>query len=186
MMTWMELSDQYVKWWQGATSRYLDLFQDQPYFLETWGQLLDQSLQFKKMADQMVDEMWHQSRLPSREDVVRLHERLNHLDSRLIELQDFDWSKKVGTGILEKGKVASTDDLKSLQKSLKQIEKRIAGASEADLVKEGVTHLEAKLARLTEELDHLKEAVAQFGSKLERLTTAITLQLRLSQPPPSD
>ena len=52
-MTWMELSDQYVKSWQDAASRYLSLFQDQPYFLESWGQLLDQSLQFKKMADQM-------------------------------------------------------------------------------------------------------------------------------------
>jgi hypothetical protein len=176
MMTWMELSDQYIKWWQDAASRYLNLFQDQPYFLESWGQFLDQSLQFKKMADQMVDEMWHQARLPSREDVVGLHEQLNHLDSRLAEFQDCDWTKKVGTGILEKGKVASSADLKSLQKSLKQIERRIAGASEADLVKEGVAHLEAKLAGLTEELEHLKETVVQFGSKLERLATAVTLQ----------
>ena len=186
MMTLMELSDQYVKWWQDVTSGYLSLFQDQPVFLESWGQLLDQSLQFKKMADQMVDEMWHQSRLPSREDVVRLHERLNHLDSSLIEFQDCDWIQKVGTGILEKVKVASTVDLKSLQKSLKQIEKRIAGASESAQIKEGVANLEAKLAGLTEELEHLKETVAQFGSKLERLATAITLQSTIFHPPSSD
>lgn len=170
MMTWSELSEQYFQWWQDASTPYLDLCKVQPNFLQGWGGLLDQSLQFKKMADQVMDEMWHNFRLPSREEVTQLHERLNRLESLLVELQQRDWAEEVDSRIMKKGKVASPGDLKSLQKSLNELEKRIAEASELGLVKRSVTQVGTKLDTLAEEAERIKKMLAQSGSKLDALS----------------
>jgi len=170
MMTWTKLSDQYFQWWQEASTRYVDSFKEQPSFLRGWGGFLDQSLQFKKMADQVMDEMWHNFRLPSREEVTQLHERLNRLESLLMELQQRDWAAEVDSRIMKKGKVASPGDLKSLQKNLNELEKRIAEASELGLVKRSVTQVGAKLDTLAEEAERIKEMLAQSGSKLDALS----------------
>jgi len=172
MMTWMKLSDPYFQWWQQAATRYLDMFKEQPYFLNDWGGLIDPSMQFNKMADQVMDEMWRHFRLPSRKEVTRLYERINHLESLLVELQKRDWAEEVDARILKKGTVASPEDLKSLEKILNELEKRIAGASELDLVKEAVTQMEAKLDNLTDEAERIKEILVQTGSKLDALPVA--------------
>jgi polyhydroxyalkanoate synthesis regulator phasin len=122
------------------------------------------------MAEQAMDEMWHSFRLPSRKEVARLHERINHLESLLAELQERDWAEEVDARILKKGKVASAGDLKSLAKSLDELEKRIAEASELGLVKEAVTQMGAKLDSLTEEAERIKEMLAQSGCKLDSLS----------------
>jgi polyhydroxyalkanoate synthesis regulator phasin len=172
MLNWMKLSDQYFQWWQEASSRCVDSFKKQPSFLKGWGGFLDQSLQFKQMADQAMDEMWHNFRLPSRKEVGRLHERINHLESLLAELRERDWAEELDDRILKKGKVASPEDLKSLEKTWKELEKHIAGAAELGLVKEAVTQMEAKLDSLTEEAERIKEMLAQSGSKLDALSAA--------------
>jgi hypothetical protein len=84
----MEAVDRYFQWWHLTAARYLDTYRQHPLFLKSWGSFLEPSLQFKKMADQAVDEMWRQFRLPGREDITRLQERLNFLESRLAELQE--------------------------------------------------------------------------------------------------
>jgi len=172
MMTWMKLSDPYFQWWQQASTRCLDMFKEQPYFFMDWGGLIDQSMQFDKMADQVMDEMWRHFRLPSRKEVTRLHERVNHLESLLVELQKRDWAEEVDSRILKKGTVASPEDLKSLEKTLNELVKRIAGASELGLVKEAVTQMEAKLDSLTDEAERIKEILAQTGSKQDALPSS--------------
>lgn len=170
MMTLMEASDRYFQWWQAAATRYLEVFKEQPLFLKGSGEFLEQSLQFKKMADQAMDEMLHQFRLPSREDVTRLHERLNLMESRLVEIQERDWAKEVATGILQQGNVISRDDLKPLQKALKEMEKRMAGASELDPIKGAMAQVEAKLVSMADEVERLKKMMVQFGPKLDALS----------------
>lgn len=169
MMTWIELSDRYFQWWQSSVTRYLDMFKQEPFFLRGLGLSLERSLEFKKFADQMMDEMWYNFRLPSREDVTRLGERINLLESRLVQLQERDWAEEVVTGIVKEGKVPSRDDLKPLRKTLNKIEKGMAGASELDTVKETVAQVEAKVGNLAEELARIKEAVAQVDPKLGAL-----------------
>ena len=170
MMTWTELSNQYFKWWQDAATQCYDMLGEQTSYLEGWGSLWDQSLHFKKMADQAVDEVWRNFRLPSREDVTRLHERLNLLESHLLELKEQNLAEEVGTRVLKKGQVASSEDLKPLRKSLDDMEKRVAGASELNRVAAGVADMEVKLNSLAGELEQVKELVTRSTSKLETLS----------------
>ena len=167
MMTWSKLADQYFKWWQDAASPYLALCKEQPYSLKNWGGVVEQSLQFKKMADQLMDETWRHFRLPCREEVTGLHDRLNHLESLLLDLKERDLAEEVDARILKRGRVASPEDLKSLEKTLNELEDRIADASELGRVKEAVTHLGAKLDSLTEQTQRIREMLAQSGSKLD-------------------
>jgi hypothetical protein len=141
------------------------MFKEQQCFLTGWGDLADQSLQFRRMADQAVDEMWRNVRLPSRQNVTKLNERLNHLESLLVELKERDWAQDVGTRVLKEGVIASSEDLKSLRQSLASMEKRVVGGPELDLVREGVAQVEAKLDRLTDEVEQLREMVGQSSSK---------------------
>src|SRR3974390_232150 len=115
MMIWTELSDQYFQWWQAATTRYLELFKQEPVFLRGFGFTMERSLQFKKLTDQMMDEVWRNLRLPPLEEITRLQERLNFLESRLVALQERDWSEEVRAK-LEKRELATREDLKPLKK----------------------------------------------------------------------
>jgi len=165
MITWMELSDQYFQWWQDAAATYVDLFKDQPVLLKAWGGFLDQSLQMKKITDQVLDESWRAARLASREEIIRLHERLNVLESHLVELKERDWAEEVDRRIT--GKVAAPEDLKPLRKMLDAMEIQIAEASAGEGVREGVAPLEAKLAELLGELEEIKEVVHRYSSYLD-------------------
>lgn len=165
MMTWMELSDQYFKWWQDAASCYVDLFKDQPFLLRAWGGFLDQSLQVKKITDQVLNEFWRSFRLASREEIIRLHERLNVVESHLVELKERDWAEDVENRIV--GKVVSPDDLKPVRRTLEGMEKRMAGAAAVERVGEGMAHLEAELGKLLGEVEQIKEIVRRYSSKLD-------------------
>jgi hypothetical protein len=164
MTTWMELSDQYFGWWQDAASSYVDLFKDQPVLLRAWGGFLDQSLQIKKITDQVFDEFWRSVRLPSWEEIIRLHERLNVLESHLVELKERDWTEEVDKRIA--GKVVSPDDLKPLRKTLDGVEKLMAEAAAVGRAGQGIAHLEAKLGKLLEEVEEIKGIVRRYNSTL--------------------
>jgi len=165
MITWMELSDQYFQWWQDAAASYVDLFKDQPVLLKAWGGFLDQSLQMKKIADQVLDEFWRAVRLASGEEIVRLHERLNVLESHLVELKERDWAEEVDKRFA--GKVVAPEDLKPLRKRLDGMEKQIAEAPADHGVREGIAHLEAKLAELLGEVGEVKKIVHRSSSSLD-------------------
>ena len=164
MITWTELSDQYFQWWQDAAGSYVDWFKNEPVLLKGWGGFLDQSLQTKKITDQFVDEFWRAVRLASREEVTRLHERLNVLESHLVELQERDWAEAVDKRI--EGKVAAPDDLKPLRKMLDGIERQMAGAPALERVGETIEHLEAKLGKLLKEVEEIKKIVHRYGRNL--------------------
>lgn len=163
MMTLTELSDQYFQWWQSAASRYVEMFKREPFFLQGMGLFAERSLEFKKLVDQVVDEMWRNFRLPSLEEITRLHERLNLLESHLVTLQERDWAQEVTT-VLEKRNLVARDDLKPLKKALADVEKQVADAS-----KKITAEVEAKVISLTKELAQIKEAVAQMDPKLGSL-----------------
>jgi len=165
MITWMELSDQYFQWWQDAASSYVDWFKDQPVLLKAWGAFLDQSLQMKRITDQALDEFWRAVRLACREEITRLHERLNVLESHLVELKERDWAEEVDKRIA--GKVVAPEDLKPLRKTLDAMEKQIAEASAGAGVREGIASLEARLGELLGELEEIKEIVHRYSSYLD-------------------
>jgi hypothetical protein len=165
MVTWMELSDQYFQWWHDAASSYTDWFKDQPVLLKAWGGFLDQSLQVKRITDQAVDEFWRAVRLASREEITRLHERLNVLESHLVELKERDWAAEVDKRIA--GKVVAPEDLKPLRKTLDAMARQMAEASAGEGVREGVAPLEAKLGELFGEVEEIKKILHRYGSKPE-------------------
>ena len=165
MITWMELSDQYFQWWQDAASSYVDWFKDQPVLLKVWGGFLDQSLQMKRITDQALDEFWRAVRLASREEITRLHERLNVLESHLVELKERDWAEEVDKRIVRK--VVAPEDLKPLRKTLDVMGKQMAEASAGEGVREGIANLEAKLAELLGEVGEIKKIVHRSGANLD-------------------
>lgn len=172
MMTWMEFSDQYFQWWQAAANRYVELFKQEPVFLRGFGFTMERSLEFKKLMDQIMDEVWRNFRLPSLEEITRLQERLNLLESRLVALQERDLSQEM-RAILEKRGLATREDLKPLKKGLTDLGKTLPDAGELKKVKEGVAQTTAKVSDLGEELARMKEGLTQLDSKIEALASGI-------------
>ncbi len=84
------LFDEYFSWWQSAAAQYLRLFQNTPFFFQGMKQTLGRYLEAKKAADRILDETWRNLRLPSMEEVIRIHERLNHLESLLAHRKESD------------------------------------------------------------------------------------------------
>lgn len=80
--------EQYFQWWQSAANRYLNLFQRNPFFLQGLGNNMERYLELKKMVDRVMEETWRHLRLPTLEDMTRLHERLNLIESKLVALQE--------------------------------------------------------------------------------------------------
>ena len=172
MMIWTELSDQYFQWWQAATSRYLELFKQEPVLFRGLGFTMERSLEFKKLTDQMMDELWRNLRLPSLEEITRLQERLNFLESRLVALQERDWSQELQAS-LEKRELATREDLKPLKKALTDINKNLPHPDEMSQMREGLAKIAANALDLPEELAGIKEALAQLGAKLEALVSFV-------------
>ncbi len=80
-MTFTDLFDQYFEWWQGAAVRYLKVLQHHPFFFKGVEQTLIGYLDAKRAADRVLEETWRQLHLPPLEEVIRIHERLNRLES---------------------------------------------------------------------------------------------------------
>jgi hypothetical protein len=100
--------EQYFQWWQSAATRYLNLYQQNPFFLQGLGTHMERYLEIKKLADRMMEETWRNLRLPTLDDMTRLHERLNLLESKLVALQEENQTEEVAT---------HPENLKSLDKS---------------------------------------------------------------------
>lgn len=181
MMTWTELSDQYFQWWQAAATRYLELFKQEPFLLQGFGITLERSLEFKKLMDQVIDEVWRNLRLPSLEEITRLQERLTWLESRLVALQERDWSQEV-RALLEKRELATREDLKPLKKALTDINKHLPEPGELSRMREGLAQLTASAVDLPDELASIKEALAQLGAKLEALTSFVDKLAEVTAP----
>ena len=79
--------DQYFEWWQAWSSRYLKSIQGNPLFLKGLGIWLERTLEMKKIGDRLLVEMWRNAGLPPLEEIIRLHQRLNHLESQLFWLR---------------------------------------------------------------------------------------------------
>jgi chromosome segregation ATPase len=130
MMTFTDLSDQYFQWWQSAATRYLEMFKQQPFFLQGLGFSLERSLEFKKMMEQVADEMWRNFRLPSLEEITRLGEKLNLLESQLVALKERDWAeldqlREVVTRI--EAKMGSlTEDLARIKKAVAEVDPKLS------------------------------------------------------------
>ncbi len=75
--------DQYFESWQSFTGGYFRLIQEQPLFFRSWGLWLERYLDAKKTADRFLEEMWRNLGLPPLEEVIRLHQRINHLEARI-------------------------------------------------------------------------------------------------------
>lgn len=76
--------DQFFDWWQSLAARYLKAVQEQPFFFRATGMWLERSLEAKKTADRLMEEMWRNMGLPPLEEVIRLHDRINQLESRFV------------------------------------------------------------------------------------------------------
>ena len=170
MKMWTEFSDEYFQWWQSAANRYMEVFKQGPFPLQGMGIPLERSLEIKKMADQLMEEMWRNFGLPPLAEITRLHERLNFLESRLVELQERDWAQEVSAGILEKRDLAAREDLKPLKKALADLEKQMVGTPELKGVQKAVAQVEAKVAEMAGELATIKEALAHLAPQLTALT----------------
>lgn len=171
MMTFMELSDQYFQWWQSAATRYMDLVKQEPFLLRGFGFSLERSLEFKKALDMMMDEMWRNFRLPPLEEITRLHERLNYLETRLVDLQEQDRTQELAD-LLKKRNLATQDDLKPVKKAISDVNKQMAGAAELKRLNEALAKMEAKVSSLAEELAGIKETVTRIDPKLESLAAS--------------
>ncbi len=74
------------------------------------------------MADRVMEEAWRNLGLPTAEDITRVHERLNLLESRLVALQEESQAQEVAT-LLE--------NLKSLNQALGKIKQEVAEAHQS-------------------------------------------------------
>ncbi len=77
---------------------------------------MERYLEFKKTVDRVMEETWRNLRLPTLEDITRVHERLNLLESRLVALQEENQAQEVAT-LLE--------NLRSLNQALGNIKKEV-------------------------------------------------------------
>ena len=113
--------EQYFEWWQSAATRYLNLYEQNPFLLRGFGTYMERYLEFKKMADRLMEETWRNLRLPTMEDITRLHERLNLLESRLVDLQEENQPQEMATLV---------ESVKSLNQALGNRGKRGATSSQ--------------------------------------------------------
>ncbi len=106
-----KLFDQYFQWWQNSATRYLEMFTYDPFVAKGLAHIMERYLEAKKIWDRMLEEMWRNLGIPPLEEVIRIHERLNLIESRCVGLEEHDESRE--TAILE--------DLKALKEALEAI-----------------------------------------------------------------
>lgn len=58
---------------------------------------MERYLELKKMVDRVMEETWRHLRLPTLEDMTRLHERLNLIESKLVALQEENQPEETAT-----------------------------------------------------------------------------------------
>ncbi len=131
-----ELFDQYFQWWQTVAGQYLDFFKQQRLFLQSLGLPLEQYLESKHAMARILDETWRNLRIPSLEEIVRLGERINLLESRLVELQEQNSEPKIAE-VLE--------NTKQLREAL-QDKRNQGAATELAEIKEAVERIDLKLS----------------------------------------
>ncbi len=88
MTPWTRSVEDYFNWWQSAAARSLKAVQDQPWFFKGLQVNLERYLQARQFSDRFLEEMWRSLRLPSLEEVTRLGERINDLESLLVEQEE--------------------------------------------------------------------------------------------------
>ncbi len=111
-----KLFDPYFQWWQSGATRYLDMFMYQPSLMKGFGQFLERYLESKRVMDRMLEEMWRNLRLPPLDELVRIHERLNLIESKWVSLQE-QWEVEDRAVIME--------DLKFLKEALERVRQEI-------------------------------------------------------------
>jgi len=119
-MTTINIFDQYIQWWQSASTQYLEMAKHQPFLLKALGLSLERYLESKRMMDRMLDEWWRSLRLPTLEEVIRIHQRFNFLESRLMALQEQNGGEE---------RAAILEDLKSVKEALEKIERLVTKSS---------------------------------------------------------
>ncbi len=86
-MGWTELFDVWFQFWYDTSTRYVELMKVQPPFLQGVGWSLRRYLEGKKAIDTVMDEMWRALRVPSIEELTRVHQRISLLETRLLALE---------------------------------------------------------------------------------------------------
>ncbi len=87
-MNFTKILEENFNWWLSATARYLQMVRDRPFFFKGVEETLELYLDAKATSDRMLDEMWRNLRFPPLEEIVRVHERLNYLESLLLEQKE--------------------------------------------------------------------------------------------------
>ncbi len=124
-MATTDIFDLYFQWWQSASTQFLEIAKQQPSLLKAFGFSLERYLESKRMMDRVLDEWWRSLRLPNLEEVIRIHQRFNLLESRLMALQE-----RTGNG----EEATILEDLKSLKEGFEKIQHRLAGGSQTERV----------------------------------------------------
>jgi hypothetical protein len=114
-MTTTNIFDQYLQWWQSASAQYLEMAKNQPVLMKVFGFSLERYLESKRIIDCVLDEWWRSFRLPTLEEVIRIHQRMNSLESRLAALQERNGAEE---------RAAIREDLKSMKEALEKIERQ--------------------------------------------------------------
>jgi hypothetical protein len=173
MMSWMEMSESYFKWWRDAMSRYADLLKNEPEVQKQWGAATEYSLRAKEAWDRWLEETWRWWQLPSREDLTRLGERFNVLEEHLVQLREEVSRQREALGRIPKdAEPATKNDVESLIRAVNDLTGRVSQSTGPERNEDAVREVAAGLERVEEEVRRLRESVSEFGERLNAAESA--------------
>ncbi len=109
--------DQYLNLWLDSLDAFLDLVKKSPLFLRELGDSMERHLEAKRMTDLLMDQTWRWWRLPPLNEIIRVHERLNLLQSRLEGLREKGRTREAPVLSIEQDRTGVPRLLKNVQVS---------------------------------------------------------------------
>jgi len=74
--------------WEAATAKWVEEWMKSPLVLGPSGAMLTVAMKAKKAADDVKEQVWAQTGLPTKRDQERALHMLNQLQSRLMDLEE--------------------------------------------------------------------------------------------------
>lgn len=167
MLTWNSMTDQYLQWYRTMTGLYLNLMRNSSNFMQQCTPSEQTWCHFGEGYDHYVDEMWRRYRLPSLAEVTRLHESLDRIQAQLGDL-----AKDAAIAMQTRKGLTTTEDLKSIRKTLSQIEKQMGAIPQTGTIEKSMNQVAAKSTDIAKELTQLKKSLGQLESKVSALAKA--------------
>lgn len=84
----VELYKKFYETWEKSTSEALEKYINSPLFALNIGKAVERSSELKKYFDQVVEKSLKNVRLPSKNDIDRIHNAINVIEAKINDLSD--------------------------------------------------------------------------------------------------